>query len=154
MSSALGEINNFNAKKKEKKKSLFFYLTFTDHTLYQIKAKPRSLQQKHNWDPPQNAQPSPWQLPLFRVAVRPVSAEKSENSVVSVLMRGCTCITELFSILGGCLVQVWVYFWLQHFCCPTGINIIRRKPCQYSFSLTSQRQLVRAKWPRRENLCA
>lgn len=38
VSSALGEeINNFNATKI--KKSLFFYLNFTDHTLYQIKAK-------------------------------------------------------------------------------------------------------------------
>lgn len=39
VSSALGEeINNFNATKI--KKSLFFYLNFTDHKLYQIKAKP------------------------------------------------------------------------------------------------------------------
>lgn len=78
----------------QKKKSLFFSLSVTDHTLYQIKAKP---QQKHDYDPPQNARASPWQLPLFQVTAHLISAEKLENGLVIVLMRGRMSVMELLS---------------------------------------------------------
>lgn len=101
---------------KKKKKSLFFSLSITDHTLYQIKAKP---QQKHHYDPPQNARASPWQLPLFQVTAHRISAEKLKKGLVSVLMWGRMGMMELLVWFWlACLTpepRVWTDSWVSLF---------------------------------------